>query len=310
MPYAQLRAFHAVATHGGFTRAAAALHLTQPAISDQVRKLEAAYDIRLFDRSRRRVRLTRAGAALLAITNRMFDAKAQAMDYLNETRALAEGTLRLVVDSAYHITPVLRAFQARYPQIKITLSVGNSGDVLAALRGYTAEIGVLGERPKGDEFVLHPLGETPLIAFAARAGAYGTRTRMTYAELAEAPLVMREPGSKTRQRLEAVAGPLPAAIVAEGREAVREIVAAGNGIGFVSTAEFGQDARLHPIALPAPAPTMPESLVCLKARQDRRLIRAFMELARDRLRLRNLRRRGGPQGRRGGAHPEPSRNPQ
>ena len=279
MHYTQLRAFHYVATHGGFSRAAEALCLTQPAISDQVRKLETGYDILLFDRHKRRVKLTEKGAALLEITNRMFDAEAQALDYLNETRALGAGTLRLMVDSAYHITPVLRAFQARYPQIKIALSVGNSATVTKALQDYTADIGVLGELPEGAEFTVLPLGESSLIAFAAKAGTFGAKTRMSYAELASAPLVMREQGSKTRQKLEAAAGRLPASILAEGREAVREIVAAGNGIGFVSTAEFGKDARLHPISLPHPPPMMQESLICLKARRDRRLIAAFMDMA-------------------------------
>lgn len=279
MRYAQLRAFHYVATHGGFSRAAEALFLTQPAISDQVRKLEAAYDILLFDRHKRQVKLTEKGAALLEITNRMFDAEAQAIDYLNESRALTVGTLRLVVDSAYHVTPMLKAFQARYPAIKIALRVGNSEDVIKALQGYTADIGVLGELADAAGFEVRPLGETPLIAFAAKAGAYGARTEMSYAELAKAPLVMRERGSKTRQKLEAAAGALVASIEAEGREAVREIVAAGNGIGFVSTAEFGQDARLRPINLPPSVPMMQESLICIKARRERRLIKAFMQMA-------------------------------
>ena len=279
MHYTQLRAFHYVAIHGGFSRAAEALFLTQPALSDQVRKLEDAYDILLFDRHKRQVKLTKKGAELLEITNRMFDAEAQVLDYLNETRALEAGTLRLIVDSAYHVTPILRLFQARYPHIKVALRVGNSELVTKALRAYAADIGVLGELAETAEFERLPLGKTPLIAFAAKAGAYGHKEEMSYEELAKAPLVMREQGSKTRQKLEATAGCLPASIVAEGREAVREIVAAGNGIGFVSTAEFGQDARLRQISLPSPAPLMQESLICIKARRERRLIKAFMQLA-------------------------------
>ncbi len=280
MRYAQFRAFHYVAIHGGFSRAAEALNLTQPAISDQVRKLEDAYDILLFDREKRQVKLTNSGIELVKITNRMFDAEAQALDYLSEFRALAAGSLRLVVDSAYHITPILRVFQARYPAIIISLRVGNSEEVFRALQEYSADIGVLGALSDEAKFEVLPLGETPLIAFAAKAGAYGDKTMMSYAELAKAPLVMREQGSKTRQKLEAAAGQaLVASIEAEGREAVREIVAAGNGIGFVSTAEFGQDARLRPINLPSPALMMQESLICIKARRERRLIKAFMQMA-------------------------------
>lgn len=281
MSYTQLRAFHYVAITGGFSRAAIALNLTQPAISDQVSKLEAAYDISLFDRHKRQVKLTRSGVALLKITHRMFDAEAQALDYLKETRALTAGTLRLVVDSAYHITPLLHAFHQRYPAAEITLAVGNSANVIKDLQEYNAEIGVLGNLPDTSKYEVLALGETPLIAFAAKSGEFGKRKSMTYGELAAAPLVMREPGSKTRQKLESAAGcEMAASIVAEGREAVREIVAAGQGIGFVSRAEFGCDMRLTPISLPEPAPMMREYVVCLKARNNRRLIKAFMKMAR------------------------------
>jgi len=73
MRYVQLRAFHYVAVHGGFSRAAEALHVTQPAISDQVRKLEAAYDIRLFDRQKKQISVTEEGKQLLDITHRLFE---------------------------------------------------------------------------------------------------------------------------------------------------------------------------------------------------------------------------------------------
>ena len=91
MRYVQLRAFHHVAVHGGFSRAAEALGLTQPAISDQVRKLEAEYDIRLFDREKKQIRLTAAGRDLLEITNRLFEVEARALEYLSETQTLRSG---------------------------------------------------------------------------------------------------------------------------------------------------------------------------------------------------------------------------
>lgn len=73
MRYVQLRAFHNVAVHGGFSKAAQALHLTQPAISDQIRKLETEYNIRLFDRSKKQVALTEKGLTLLEITQKFLE---------------------------------------------------------------------------------------------------------------------------------------------------------------------------------------------------------------------------------------------
>ena len=83
MRYVQLRAFHYVAISGGFSRAAEELLLTQPAISDQVRKLEEEYDILLFNRQRKQVTLTPAGEKLLTITRRMFDTESQALELLS-----------------------------------------------------------------------------------------------------------------------------------------------------------------------------------------------------------------------------------
>jgi aminoethylphosphonate catabolism LysR family transcriptional regulator len=284
MRYVQLRAFHNVAIHGGFSKAAEALFLTQPAISDQVRKLEEEYDILLFDRHKRQVRLTDKGEQLLEITNRLFDNEQQALDYLTESRALAVGTLRLIVDSAYHITDLLREFQTLYPKIRIKIRVGNSQAVTDALYSYQADIGVLGELVKNHDLEVMRLGASPLVAFAAKAGVHAAKRHISYQDLADCVLVLREDGSKTRQRLQQAANEagvtLGPTIEAQGREAVREIVAAGNGIGFVSTAEFGQDERLFSIDLPKPSPVMQEVLICMKERKDRKLIKAFMAVAR------------------------------
>ena len=89
MRYVQLRAFHNVALHGGFSRAAEELHLTQPAISDQVRKLEEEYDVLLFNRLKKRVTLTPQGERLLEITLRLFDSEAQALELLSTSASSA-----------------------------------------------------------------------------------------------------------------------------------------------------------------------------------------------------------------------------
>ena len=93
---------------------------------------------------------------------------------------------------------------------------------------------------------------------------------------------MRERGSKTRQKLEELALEsgieLRPAIEAEGREAVREIVASGGGIGFVSAAEFGQDSRLAPIPIEGPEMLMDEALICLRERNAGKLVRAFFDM--------------------------------
>ncbi|MFI0843432.1 LysR substrate-binding domain-containing protein [Mesorhizobium sp. IMUNJ 23232] len=284
MRYVQLRAFHYVAISGGFSRAAEELLLTQPAISDQVRKLEEEYDVLLFNRQRKQVALTPAGEKLLVITRRMFDNEQQALELLSESRAFRAGTLRIVADAAHHLLQILAEFRRKYPGVKISVRAGNTESVIESLYSYDADLGVLGEIPSSRDFDVVKLNATPIVAFAAIDHAVTQRKSLSFGELADLPLVMRERGSKTRRKLEdgaAQAGvELKPMIEAEGREAVREIVASGAGIGFVSAVEFGQDSRLVKIPIDAPGLLMDEALICLTERSGGKLVRAFLDIAR------------------------------
>jgi aminoethylphosphonate catabolism LysR family transcriptional regulator len=284
MRYVQLRAFHYVAITGGFSRAAEELFLTQPAISDQVRKLEEEYDILLFNRQRKQVTLTPAGEKLLAITLRMFDTESQALELLSESRALRAGTLRIVADAAHHVLHIMGEFREKYPGVRVTIRAGNTETVIESLYSYNADIGVLGDLPSGRDFEVIKLNSSPIIAFAAAGHPATKRKFLSFADLAALPLVMRERGSRTRKKLEegaVVAGvELKPSIEAEGREAVREIVASGAGIGFVSEAEFGNDSRLEKIPIDGAPMLMEEALVCLAERSHGKTMRAFLDIAR------------------------------
>ena len=153
MRHVQLRAFHYVAISGGFSRAAEALHLTQPAISDQVRKLEAEYDIRLFDRQKKQVSVTAVGQALLDITHRLFEAEQQALEYLSESRVTRTGTLRIIADSAHHMTQTLALFRKQFPGVFVSVKSGNSAQVIDKLQRYEADICLLYTSDAADEGV-------------------------------------------------------------------------------------------------------------------------------------------------------------
>ncbi|MFQ5622134.1 MAG: LysR substrate-binding domain-containing protein [Paracoccaceae bacterium] len=283
MRYVQLRAFHNVALHGGFPRAAKALNLTQPAISDQVRRLEEEYDILLFNRHRKRVTLTSQGNMLFDITKRLFENENQAHELLAESRALSRGTLRMIADSAHNAIGVLGEFRKRHPGIHITIQSGNSEEVMRALHSYDADIGVLGEVPSTSDVEAVRLYSAPIVAFASQTLGLPDDRPMPLAKIVRYPLVLRERGSLTRQKLEERAAEtglsLDPVIEAEGREAVREIVASGAGVGFVSLAEFGRDDRLRAIAIEDNPMMMVEALICLRERSGGKLIRAFMALA-------------------------------
>ncbi len=280
MRYSQIRAFHYVAISGGFSRAADALSLTQPALSEQVRKLESAHDVLLFNRDRKQVTLTPAGERLLLSTKQFFEVEQQISDILSENSAALEGTLRIMADSAFHLTQRLNAFRAKHPKVLVSVRTGNTADILTALRNYDTEIGVVGSPDPGADMEIVSLGTSPIVAFTSKGFLKTPQSAISLGELAQYPLVFREKGSKTRQKLEEEmlrqGIVLKPAFEVEGREAVQEIVAAGAGIGFVSEAELGSDMRLIKLSLDCPQLTMAESLIHLKQRSDVRLIRAFM----------------------------------
>ena len=283
MRQSQLKAFHNVALHGGFSRAAEALFMTQPAISEQVRKLEQEHDVLLFQRKRKRVQLTLAGEQLFRFTNQYFEIEQQIEDYMSQTRAAIEGELRIIADSAHHVAGILSGFRERYPNVAISLRAGNTEEILEELRAYNAEIGVIGSLSPGQDMVSLNLSSTEITAFAAKGVLPKSKKSLSLHELTELPLIFRESGSKTRHMLEEEAQKkgvtLTPAIVAEGREAVREMVASGAGIGFVSQAEFGHDTRLVKIRLEDIDIQMSETMVHLTQRCEVKAISAFMEFA-------------------------------
>jgi DNA-binding transcriptional LysR family regulator len=178
---------------------------------------------------------------------------------------------------------ILGRFRRKYPGIHVAVRAGNTETVIASLYSYEADIGVLGEVPAGRDFEVVRLNSTPVVAFVSIGHPLARAGSLSVEELAQLPLVMRERGSRTRAKLEELAAAhgleLKPAIEAEGREAVREIVASGAGVGFVSAAEFGHDARLVQIPIAAPQMLMDEALICLRERSGGKLVRAFLDIA-------------------------------
>lgn len=280
--HAQLKAFHAVAVHGGFTRAAERLFLSQPAISDQVRKLEEHYGVQLFHRTKRSVQLSELGERLLAITQRLFAAEGEAEELLASSRALRTGQLTLAVDAPIHVLPYIARFNARYPGIRISLVTGNTDEALGRLFDYRADLAVVGRAVEDERLLCKTLSRGPLVAFVARSHPWAQRRDIALADLNDLPVVLREQGSMTRQLLEEEMRQadlrLRPAIEVEGREAVRELVLAGMGVGVVSAAELGEHPQVHALPIRDCQRQMTETLVCLREQRTRRIIDTFLQM--------------------------------
>src|SRR5215475_13384048 len=286
MNYNQLRAFHAVASQGSFTRAADSLHVTQPTLSAQVKALEETYGVQLFDRRGRGIVTTELGRSLLEITRRYFGLEAGAEQLLAATRGLRSGHLRVGADAPQHAIPTLAAFSRKYPGVRLSLSIGNSEEVLHGLFEHRSDVAVVANVADEPRLVTLPLRRDRLIAFVPRAHhPWAKRLSVRPAELAGQRLVLRESGSTTRHAFEAAmaeAGIALGEILEIGsREGVREAVAAGLGVGIVSDFEFGNDPRLHPLDIDGLGRSMTEYVACLADRQELRLVKAFLDVVRE-----------------------------
>lgn len=282
MNHAQLRAFHAVALAGSFTAAAKRLRVSQPAVTMQVKALEDAYGVELFRRRGRTVERTELGSALLDLTTRLFGTEEEAQELLGAARALRKGRLRVGADAPYHVMALLAAFRERHPGIAISLAVGNASDVLRDLQGGRTEVAVLAEVPQGPHLHAVPCARYRVVAIVPRNHKWARRKRLALAELEGKPMVLREPESVTRRTFDAAlrkAGVAPRVVMEIGsREGVREAVAAGLGIGIIASAELGEDARFVPLPIDDAALDNTEFAVCLAARRDLRMVRAFFAL--------------------------------
>lgn len=296
MNHSQLRAFHAVAVHGSFTAAAEKLYVSQPTVSDHVRALENHYQIKLFERNGRQIALTGLGRALLDISRELFTLENRAEDLLTAARGLLSGKLRVAADSPYLIMPLLGEFHRRHPGIELSLSIGNATEVSRKLLARRCDIAVLPnapfdayldpaqDAPDGDPLFRKVLREDRILCVVHRTHSWAKRRSLKFEELNSQALVVRESGSNTRARFEyamAEANVQPASMLEVGsREAVREAVAAGLGIGVISESELGHDNRLHPLKIQNRALLVVETLVCLAASRQLPIIEAFYDIAR------------------------------
>ena len=282
MRHAQLKAFHAVAVHGGFSRAAERLALTQPAISDHVRKLEETYGVQLFNRTPQGVTLTDMGRKLFAIAERQFEAETQAVELLSRARTLEEGQLTIGADAAVHILPQVARFRLKHPRLAVRLVTGNSADLLKQLADFAIDIAVTAERPADDTLLARLLRSDPLVAVVQRSSQLSRLANIAFADLVKLPLILREEGSATRRLLlDEVRSRnlrLHDTIEIESREAAREAAAQGVGLAIMSEGELIPDRRLSTLHISDWKAEMEEWMVCLKSRAALHVIHSFFTL--------------------------------
>jgi len=281
--HAHLRSFHAVATHGSFTRAAEMLNITQPTLSGQVKELEERYGTKLFIRHGRRIELTDIGKSAFSITRLMFRHEEEVEHLLQSARALTSGLLRVGADSPYIATPLLAQFQRLYPGIQISIQYGNSQQLMSWIVSRSCDVAFMPNIPQEDERLYSiPLPPGRLVVFVNQDHDWAERRSVTIEELVMQRIVLREKGSLTRSIFEeavAQAGQLlPDVMEISGREGVREAVAAGFGVGIVAENELVADSRLRALPVSNAELAHAEYVVCLQEMRSLRVNDAFLEM--------------------------------
>lgn len=241
----QLRTFYAVARHKSFTGAARELHVTQPAVSMQMRELESSCGIALYERIGRRIQLTEAGDELAACATGIMDLLLQTQERLGAMQGLRGGTLKLgAISTAKYFTPaLLSAFKQLYPSIAFRFMVGNREEVVRKLADNECDLVIMGRPPAELDTVANPFAVHPLVIVAAPGHNLAGRKRLPFARLAKENFLIREPGSGTRAAMEETfrAQDLryAASMEMSSNETIKQAVIAGMGVAFISAHTVG-----------------------------------------------------------------------
>ena len=250
---AALRCFVAVAEGGSLSRAAEHLGVSQPTVSVTLAGLERACGTLLLHR-RPRLCLSDAGRDMLVRARLVLSRMQELEGSVSAFRGLSRGSLAVGFSTPSFAMPMIAAFLRTHPGVRVRTRLGNTAELLDTLAACEIEVAVMTliDPPEGMACV--KLADQRLVACMPRGDP---RRRITLDQLAAGPLVLREPGSMTRLMLERAFAERGIAAQARlevgSREAAREAIAAGIGIGVVLDGELGEDPRLISVPIAAPA---------------------------------------------------------
>jgi LysR family transcriptional regulator, low CO2-responsive transcriptional regulator len=251
----QLRVFAAAARHLSFARAAAELHLTAPAVSLQITELERNVGAALFERLGRRMYLTPAGEAALRSSTAILGQLRALEEELAALRGVDGGLLNVGVISAgdYFFPGLLAAFCNRHKDVKVALSVSNRGELLRRLDRNQVDLGIMGKPPEDGDFEAVPFARHPIVLIAAPAHAAARKRALPLAALAGEGFIAREQGSHTREIMDETlrrARIKPNVVLdAASNETVKQAVAAGFGVAFITIHAVAQDVESKRLAI-------------------------------------------------------------
>lgn len=251
----QFRVFEAVARHLSFSRAAEELHLSQPAVSMQVRGIETILGMRLTEQLGKKIFLTEAGREVLhagqTITARLNDLQAN----LAQLRSIDSGQLNLAATSTVNAiaTDILARFRGKHPGVSVHLDVSNRAAVLDQLVGNRIDLAIMGQVPEGLGLEATRFMDNPLVVIAPPDHPLVGQKNISVESLAAESFLVREAGSGTRGAMErffAARGlEIRSSMEMSSNEAIKQAVQAGLGLGILSLQTLEMELALKRLAV-------------------------------------------------------------
>ncbi len=255
MTFHQLKVFAAVAEYKSVTLAAQKLHMTQPAVSIQLKQLESHYGISLFEIISKKVHLTEGGKKVLAAYIKIAEYFKHLDIEISQLKGFAKGELKIAIVSTakYFIPKILGEFHQKYPQVEIKLVVSNREEIIKRLKENLDDLVVLSQLPKKMSITAEKFLEDSLVVPAPLTHPMAKRKNISFKELAQEPFIIREPGSGTRMVMERLFEKYhitPNLIMELGSSsAVKQAVMAGFGLSIISKMSIEQEISLKKLAL-------------------------------------------------------------
>jgi len=236
----QIRIFDSVARYQSHTRAAEKMHMTQPAVSMQMKQLEQNLGISLFERHGKSLNLSSAGQDLRTYSKKVIHSFNNMLEFVDKIKGCESGHLVIsVATTANHFTTrILSAFAKKHPDITISLDVTNRQKILQQLENYEPDLVIMGEPPKGLGLQSERFMPNPLVIIAPPDHPFAQRKNLKIKDLKNEKFVVREKGSGTREAIERHfdnSGVCCASTLEmSSNEAIKHSVSAGFGLGIVS----------------------------------------------------------------------------
>ncbi|HYT33489.1 MAG TPA: LysR family transcriptional regulator [Ktedonobacteraceae bacterium] len=252
----QLATFQIVAKHCSYVRAAEELHFSQPAVSAQIRQLEEALNIKLFEQIGRKTYLTLAGEELFLYSQKIFSVIDETLETMEKLRGPDHGRLRVGADTTvgtYVIPGLLGKFHQSFPEVDLSLDVVNRAALVERIMSNQIDVAIVGRVPDDIPVVIEPFAPNELVLVASPSHRLAGRVRVPLAELEKEHFLLREVGSGTRAALEIIMQeaevPLHVSMHMGNNSAIKQGVAAGLGIALISRAALDMELETERLVI-------------------------------------------------------------